>query len=190
MEDSLEKTQSQSQVFRERWLSELYPDILLFFKRRLLNQSDAHDLAQETVLKILRYFNEYDVCVEQGDYCAAFVFRSARNVLRDFLRKCSVRKTNQHVAWDDDSETFLSTCSRRSPAGPLQDMEMLCTYTRLALKLNSLNDRTKNVFVLSRVAGLKSRDIANLENISISSVEKHLSKAKSALQDILCEESA
>jgi len=185
MDDLVRENRDSSKIFREQWLADRYDKILRFFKRRLINHCDAHDLAQETVLKILRYFNDYDIQVDKGGYCIAFVYRNAHNVLRDFLRKCTVRKVGKHVVWDEESDTQKSYFLKTSVANPLQDIEMLCTYRQLLSRLDSLNGRTRNVFVLSRVTGLKSQAIADLENISVSSVEKHLHKARSALREVL-----
>lgn len=62
---------------------------------------------------------------------------------------------------------------------PLPD-EALDARRRLeavAAALDSLPERTRRIFLMHRLDGYKYREIAELEAISISAVEKHIAKA-------------
>ncbi|MGH8159767.1 MAG: RNA polymerase sigma factor [Rhodanobacter sp.] len=62
---------------------------------------------------------------------------------------------------------------------PIQD-EVLATRQRLdrvQLGLNQLSPRTREIFLLHRLEGLKYREIAEQVGVSQSAVEKHIAKA-------------
>ena len=48
---------------------------------------------------------------------------------------------------------------------------------QIALVLNQLPDRSREIFLLSRVRGLKNREIAEKLQISTTAVEKHIARA-------------
>ena len=48
---------------------------------------------------------------------------------------------------------------------------------QIALVLNQLPDRSREIFLLSRFRGLKNREIAEKLQISTTAVEKHIARA-------------
>ena len=63
----------------------------------------------------------------------------------------------------------------------MQDAEHKLLYNELqeqiALVLNQLPDRSREIFLLSRFRGLKNREIAEKLQISTTAVEKHIARA-------------
>ena len=63
----------------------------------------------------------------------------------------------------------------------MQDAEHKLLYKELqeqiALVLNQLPDRSREIFLLSRFRGLKNREIAEKLQISTTAVEKHIARA-------------
>ena len=62
---------------------------------------------------------------------------------------------------------------------PMQS-EMLAARERLEnvlAGLDSLGARTREIFLMHRISGLKHRDIAARLGITVSAVEKHIAKA-------------
>ena len=99
----------------------------------------------------------------------AFVARAAVNLAIDERRRRARRGdslvTTDHVDVADNE--------------PLQD-EVLAARQRLVrLKagLQRLSPRTREVFLLHRLEGLKYREIADRLGVSVSAVEKHVAKA-------------
>ena len=54
--------------------------------------------------------------------------------------------------------------------------------------LNALPDRTRQVFVLCRVEGMRHRTVARRLGVSVSSVDKHMMKAIAHLAESLDDE--
>jgi RNA polymerase sigma-70 factor (ECF subfamily) len=54
--------------------------------------------------------------------------------------------------------------------------------------IQTLPDRCREVFILSRMNGLKNKEIAEKLNINIKNVERHLSRAMQSFRENLSEE--
>jgi len=165
------------------WLSSLYGALKRYFFRRLSNWNDIDDLVQETLIKVHKYICDYDVRIDAGEYQISYVYRNAANVLTDSLRKRTVRRHQDHTHIDSvaESEWLMATrCVTYDPEGVL---EMLQCQDQLNRCLAALNSRTRSIFLLSRFSGLTAKQISLEEQVSISCVEKHLSKARSALRE-------
>lgn len=145
--------------------------LLAYFQRRLNDRSEAEDLTQDVFVRLLAVASFDGV-----DNVDAYVFKIATNVLYDRHR----RALRQH--WEDESPLdediiaeIASFCVEdRGPERVLLGKEALAT----ALKaLDELGDRTRNIFVLSRLERMKQKDIAVLYGIAPSTVEKHVLRA-------------
>jgi RNA polymerase sigma-70 factor (ECF subfamily) len=126
-------------------------------------QNDAEDLLHAAYLRLARYSAEHEV-----ENPAAFLVRTAVNISVDEHRHASLmRNTGQIGDFDIQSDA------------PLQD-EVLASRARLErvkAGLLQLTPRTREVFLMHRLEGLKYREIAARLGISESAVEKHIGKA-------------
>ena len=173
----------RSREVNNQWLQSQYGGLSLFFGRRLANSSDIDDLVQETLIKVHKYFIDYNIRIDRGEYREAYVFRNAANVLTDFLRKMTVRRQGQHTHIEDvaEGDWLASThCISFDPEGELE-MQQCSDYLNRCLA--ALNPRTRSIFLLSRFTGLSCKDISREEGVSVSRVEKHLNKARAALHE-------
>lgn len=139
-----------------------------YFQRRAVDAAEAEDLTQEVFLRIARR----ETAVTR-DNIEAFVFMIAGNLLRDRRRRQQVRGVQ--LSLDGDSPISHSALVEAiDPSRVLAAREDL----RQALAiLAELPQRTQDVFILQRVEGMKNRQIAETLLISVSAVEKHMSRA-------------
>lgn len=140
-----------------------YDAVLRFLQRRVDNEQDAAELAQEAYLRALRYHDR------DHDSLKAILFRIATNLARAHARRDRTHRTNDHVPLDD-----LSIASNDPP----QD-ERLAREQHLDMivaAVHELPDRCRQVFVLSRFHGMRHKEVARRCGISVSMVEKHLTK--------------
>lgn len=98
-----------------------------------------------------------------------------------------------NIAIDEDRRERGRVAEPLSP--DLQDMlrcddplpdEVLDSQARLAAvteALDSLPERTRRIFLMHRLDGFKYREIAEIEEISVSAVEKHIAKAALFISD-------
>jgi len=172
-----------SRELYELWLQSLYGDLKRYFARRLSNWNDIDDLVQETLIKVHKYTVDYDVQIDAGEYRISYVYRNAANVLTDSLRKKTVRRHQYHTHIEGvaEGEWLMATSSVTSD--PEGVVEMQQCQNHLNQCLAALSSRTRSIFLLSRFSGLSAKQISLEEQVSISCVEKHLSKARSALYE-------
>ena len=126
---------------------------------------DAEDLMQEAFLRMQEYAREHTV-----ERPAAFVVRTARNLSIDAARQAKSR-----------GEVVVTTPAPEAAMDhrALQD-EVYAARIRLdrvRAALAELSPRTRMVFLMHRIEGLKYREIAAALGISISAVEKQIAKA-------------
>lgn len=160
----------------ERSLSARYrAPLMAFFNRRTGDYGEAEDLAQEVLVRVLQR-NELGG-VESPD---AYVFKIARNLLNDRARRADVRQKYQA-----ELELREEGAEGLSAERVLQGKEELA---RALSALAELKEKTRDIFILSRLEGMKYREIADLYGMSVSGVEKHLIQAFAHIMDAFDEQ--
>jgi RNA polymerase sigma-70 factor (ECF subfamily) len=138
------------------------PALMSFFLRRLRDRSEAEDLTQEVFARL--------ALVELRGEPDGYIFQTAANLLRDRARRGKVRARHQsEIGYLDGEEV-----ERLDPARILAAREAL---GEVADALDALPERTRSMFLLFRLEGMKQAEIARLYGVSVSAVQKHLLKA-------------
>jgi RNA polymerase sigma factor (sigma-70 family) len=144
----------------------LRPALVRFFRRRCGRLAEAEDLAQDVILRGLSAARWSSVEEAKG-----YIFRTAINLWRDRQRRQSVQG-NAEIAWED-----------KVTLGVSEDIPLERVFIseeelhRVHTALLELSERTRDVFILHRVEQLRYAAIAKMLGISVSAVEKHMSKA-------------
>ena len=121
----------------------------------------ATDVAQETFLKLWEKVAEFDT-----SNIKALLYKIAGDILITNLRKHKVVKNYKARIFSEE----LS----ESPADILHYKELMKNYENA---LESLPEKQRTVFLLSRMEGLKYYEIADNVGISIKAVEKRMKNA-------------
>jgi RNA polymerase sigma factor (sigma-70 family) len=142
-----------------------------YFRRRVHDLGEAEDLAQEVFVRIL----------SRGDVAAiadvrAYLFEVALSVLVDRARRDKVRHKATHQSFDPEGHGAEDFASDRIHLGK----EALGRATAALLELP---ERTRIIFVLRRLEGMKYSEIAHKLGISVSAVEKQMLRAMSYLTE-------
>jgi len=150
-------------------MSESYRQPLTaYFQRRVHSRNEAEDLTQEVFLRLVRRLDQ-----DRIENPEAFVFRTAVNLLRDRSRRGKtfqshlVEMTHQHPAVEELS--------------PERVFDSRQSLTQVLEVLDGLDERTRDVFILHRLEGMKHAEIASLYGVSISSIEKYIIKVLTLL---------
>lgn len=145
--------------------------LLSFFSRRIKDQTLAQDLTQETLLRVYAASQRTHMIEPES-----FVFTVAANLLRDQKRSEGRRGPIFHVPIDEavSQELEQHLVEELSPERILLSRESL---QGVLAALEELGERTRNIFVLSRLECMKHKDIAALYGMGLSTVEKHLLRA-------------
>jgi RNA polymerase sigma factor (sigma-70 family) len=149
--------------------------LMAYFLRRVGNRSDAEDLTQETFARLVGAEN-----FDHGERATGYVFRIASNLLRDRKKAAGYQRQIPFSAFDPELVERISDriAEDREPERVLIGRESLIEVLKC---LDELGDRTKHIFILYRLEGMKQKDIAELFGMGLSSVEKHCMTAMAFL---------
>ncbi|WP_443751394.1 RNA polymerase sigma factor [Asticcacaulis solisilvae] len=142
-----------------------YRDALTrFFVRRTSDLTEAEDLTNELFFRLIRRLNREPVENPQ-----AFLFHAAANLVNDRHRRLKSRQ--MYAATNPDAKG--DGIEDISPERVLEGKQALQSVMRL---LDGVDKRTRDVFLLHRVHGMKYAELAQAYGISVSSVEKYIMK--------------
>jgi RNA polymerase sigma factor (sigma-70 family) len=143
----------------------LRPALVKYFLRKCGNAAEAEDLAQDVLVRALKKAQWESVEQAKG-----YIFRIAVNRWHDRNRRGLTHGVN--VEWDDTAS--FAQAEESSPERVLSSEQELHAVVEA---LASLSERTRDVFLLFRLEQMKHGQIAEMFGISVSAVEKHVSKA-------------
>ncbi|MCW3786571.1 RNA polymerase sigma factor [Plebeiibacterium sediminum] len=140
-------------------------------------EEDANDLTQETFIKVYQKLSNFK-------FNAAFstwIYRIAINLSLNFLRK---KKGNlfDRIESALDSLTSKPQIQISDYSNP-EDILITNEHTEMISKvIESLSDKQKTAFVLSKYEELSQKEIATIMEITEGAVESLLQRAKANLQ--------
>jgi RNA polymerase sigma-70 factor (ECF subfamily) len=144
---------------RQGWLA-----VLRTVRRVLNGTNDAEDLLHSAFIRFAEYRDRETVANP-----AAFLVRTAANLAVDEHRR--------RLRHEIPSPLFeLVDVADEQP----MQTDLLAARERLEnvlADLDSLGARTREIFLMHRISGMKHRDIAARLGITVSAVEKHIAKA-------------
>lgn len=140
--------------------------LLRLLRRRVGNEDDAAEIAQEAYLRLLRYEHERD-----PGAIRALLYRIAINLVRMRAREMQ-RRGGYDVPLEPNTEWLA--CGTPSQEQQLIDRQRL---DLLMSAIQSLPEKCHQVFILSRFHDMSYPQIAERCGISVKMVEKHISKA-------------
>ncbi len=142
------------------------PSLQRFFSRRVRNGSEIDDMVQDVFARLLKRGED----VASLEHLGGYVFQTAGSVLNDYLRHRRSHHADSHDEFDEGRHGDVDF----SPEHVLLERERLARATAVLLKLP---ERTRVIFVLRRLEGMRYRDIAARLGISVSAIEKHMERA-------------
>lgn len=158
-------------------LYKLYFPRLYTFSLKIINDSSlAKDVVQNVFIKIWETRTSFSF-----ENPEAFVYQMVRNASLNYIRHLKVvdnlksRVKDQYLG----EELYYIDMVGDEPY-ILIEKEL---QEKIFDVMNSLPDKCLAVFRMSRIEGLKNREIADQLEISIKSVEKHISKAMQIYRD-------
>src|SRR5690349_18223241 len=139
-----------------------WQSILRAIRRAVGKPDTAEDLLHSAFVRLSEYRQQHTV-----DNPAAFLVRTAANLAVDEQRHVQVRR---------ESPIDIGDMLDLADGQPLHT-EVLAAQERLnsvLAGLDALGPRTREIFLLHRIDGLKYREIAAQFHITVSAVEKHI----------------
>ncbi|WP_454716676.1 RNA polymerase sigma factor [Caulobacter segnis] len=139
--------------------------LLGWLRRRVPDPTEAEDLLQDTFLRVTQREAPEGVTHFEG-----YLYRTAESVLADRYRRRSVRRADAHVALEPEVH-------RTEDADALRALLARERLRAVSASLMTLPERTRAVFVLRRLEGLRYGEIATRLKVSLSTVEKDMARA-------------
>ncbi|MBN1598872.1 MAG: RNA polymerase sigma-70 factor [Bacteroidales bacterium] len=154
----------------EKLYKRLYPRLDDYATKILKDKVVAQDILQEIFIKLWRKRNEIaPINIE------AFLFRILKNQCLTHLKNMKVfENTKMNVKHSKEIQELYRIDF-------LKDEPVLLIEKELELQveaiIETLPDKCREVFLLSRVNGMRNREIADKLGINIKNVERHISRA-------------
>lgn len=139
----------------------------------MLNDEEAtEDVVQALFIKIW----ESRETIQTPDSVAAYLFTAARNRALNYIKSQS-RKSNNEVPLTNLHDESDNRMEEQMDAKELQKA--------LYAAIDALPEKRREVFVLSRFEGKSYKEIAEIMQISVKTVEAQMGKALSTLRDFV-----
>ncbi|GAB3262435.1 RNA polymerase sigma-70 factor [Larkinella harenae] len=142
--------------------------------RLIYAREAAEDLVSEVFLNFWKTGAYQQITISYR----AYLFRAVRNRASNYLRD----QVKGEFSMDAQNQPFDDVPTVEDPHQLLQVTELL---HRIQETVGGLPTQCQRVFVLSRFEGKKAAEIADEMNISVKTVETHLTKALSVLKKVL-----
>lgn len=135
-----------------------------YLRRRLANEEDARELAQEAFLRVLRV-TRADLVLDPQ----AYLYRIARNLV--YEQACRAMPAGRRA---DEGELATVVDQQQSPE---DEAERAMLAERVAVALAALSPRNQAILLLFCQRGLSQREIAARVGLSKAMVQKCLAQA-------------
>lgn len=172
----------EDEIFRQikqgnkEYLDELvrlyYPEIFRYCIWHTKSYANAEDAVQETFLKAVRYLDRY---THKGKF-RAFLYQIAANTCIDMNRRKYEEPMDTEIL-----ETFME------PAGVMDDVEETMDFLSLA---ENLPGEAKEIILLRFGQELKLREIADVMDLPLRTVQSKLRSAVRQLRELIMEKEA
>lgn len=161
-------------IINERTLEEVYNDyfevICRFLNYYTRDYQAIEEVVQDVFVSLWENYNG-----EEIQYIKTFLYNSARNRMLNYLRD----KENQTVFLEKWARIELE----KSEAVDCVDREMF--YQLLQAAVDSLPEKCKEIFILSREEQLSYKEIAQIKEISVKTVENQMGIALKKIRQYL-----
>jgi RNA polymerase sigma factor (sigma-70 family) len=158
-------------AFVERLSRRFRAPLLSFFRKRTGRHAEIEDLVQEVFIRLAAGGR-----VESVEKPEAYLFRTAANVLEDRQRQLKARASEAHETYDEELHGIA-----RETLNPERTLLGTQAIEQLVSALYELPERTRTVFALYHFEDLNHAEIGRRLGITVSTIEKHMSRANAYL---------
>lgn len=156
----------------ERLFKELYSPLCLYANKYLHDKDKAEEIVQDIFYGIWKNRKKLNIKVSFKSY----LYRAVQNNCLQLI---------QHYAVQDKYKQYIRNEVSHFHSDPMKEMELQEMNKVVEKTLESLPERCKEIFSMSRFEGLKYREIAEKLQISTKTVEANMGKALQAFRKSL-----
>jgi RNA polymerase sigma-70 factor (family 1) len=145
-----------------------YGPLCRYCMQRIADQEDAEEIVQDIFVKLWTKRQELKIDLS----LRAYLYRTALNKIINYGDHKKIKKTHQEHVLSSGYSIANQTDELLK-----QEIQMLA-----AEAINAMPEKRREVYLLSRHEGLKYGEIAERLDVSVKTVEAHLSKALEQLR--------
>lgn len=155
---------------------ELYSSDLLYYARYLLHtKEEAEEIVSDVFFEVWQNKDKLHEIRNQK----VWLITITHNKAISYLRKRDY--ASSPVSWDEVGDNIIPA-DLQTPDQQLISREEMA---RINCVINSLPPRCKQVFVLAKVEKLPYKDIANILDISVKTINAHIARALELISEAL-----
>jgi RNA polymerase sigma-70 factor (ECF subfamily) len=171
----------EEERFRE--LVERYEGrIVNFIQRSIGDRERAHDLAQETFIRVYRHLDRFDQEKKFSTWIYTIASNLAKNELRNRSRNPVVLYQTLTATWEDDHRPLQFEDSSMKPDDMFRKRHLEELVERAAAELP---DHHREVFILREIEGKSYEEIAEITNTQLGTVKSRLNRARNRFAQII-----
>lgn len=175
-DELFDQIKSGDQKALEMLFSIYFPRLNDFARNVVKDDAISQDIVQEVFVKVWKKKEEIE-----SINLEAFLFRLVRNRCIDYIKHLKVVNNRmQEIQISSKYEELYRIDFIGNEPYVLIEQEL---KLKIEKTIESLPERCREVFVLSRMNGLKNKEIAEKLNINIKNVERHLSRAMQSFHE-------
>ena len=156
------------------------PRLINYGKRMLEDPKVVEDVVQEAYYRLWVKYSDEDRPMPQW---TSLLFSIVRNMCLDHLRKEKyVGESTVRLPDDVSDAEALYAMDFNNPDRGMQTTVVNELSMEISKVEGNMSETTREIFYLSRVERLRNKDIADRPNISVKTVEKHITMALKAFK--------
>lgn len=147
-----------------------------FAKHVVKDEAISQDIVQDVFVKV--WENKAKI---ESLHLEAFLFRLVRNRCIDYIKHLKVVNNRMHkIEISSKCEELYRIDFIGNEPYVLIEQEL---KSKIENTIKGLPDRCREVFIMSRMEGLKNKEIAEKLDINIKNVERHLNRALQSFRE-------
>ncbi len=154
-----------------RKLFDSYYQLLYAYARKFVEEDIAHDVVQDLFATIWQKADQIHIRTSVQNYLISGVRNNClhwlekQKVRKKYINELTIKLAINEINFYTDSNTNYNSLIEAEIQGKMQEA------------VSRLSPQCRKIFIMSRMEGRKNREIAEELNISVKTVEKHLSKS-------------
>ena len=173
-QETIEKLKNHDAQTIKEFLKTYRTGIINLCYRFLQNSEDAEDTAQEAFIELFRSIAHF----REESKLSTWLYQIAVSKSLDQIRKKKRKKrlaVIQSILLRDNQVEQIPAPSQQQPESELEKKERI---NILQQAINGLGQNQRIAITLSKIEGLSNKDVADIMELSVSSVESLLFRAK------------
>ena len=168
-------TKGDPEAFRFLF-SEYYVPLCIYASRFTRDKPSAEEIVHETFVKLWEHREHIGI----NESVSGYLYKSVQNNALNYLKRLQIKNKYDEAYFQNlkNAEEFF-TISQETGQSVLLAKEL---ESKIIDAVEALPDQCKEIFKLSRYAGLKNQEIADKKKITINTVQKQISIALEKLR--------